>query len=385
MAGKKTLPELLQTHGYTTFATGKWHNQKPSWLKSFQQGNRIYFGGMADHTKVQVVDLSPDGQFINERPGEKFSSELFADSAIEFLESYQGDRPFYAYVAFTAPHDPRQPPVEFREMYYRNRPPLPRNFMPQHPFNLGTWLTIRDENLAGWPRTEEVVSDQLAEYYGLITHLDEQIGRIMESLKASKYADNTIVVYAADHGLAVGSHGLLGKQSVYEHSQKCPLIFTGPGIPKGSSTALTYLLDIFPTVAGLTGLTPPEELDGKDLSVLWNGTAQTVRDTLFLAFTDQMRSVRDDRYKLILYPQLNHTQLFDLQRDPDELTNLAEHPQQSLRVEMMTDWITRWQANLGDTQPLQIENPIPTEIDLTGHERQPDRWQPEWIVRKYFD
>ena len=65
-------------------------------------------------------------------------------------------------------------------------------------------LTIRDENLAGWPRTEEVVSDQLAEYYGLITHLDEQIGRIMETLKSSRHADNTIVVYAADHGLAVG-------------------------------------------------------------------------------------------------------------------------------------------------------------------------------------
>ena len=89
-----------------TFGTGKWHNGQPSWLRAFQRGKTVMFGGMSDHTKVPVRDLGPDGKLTAERTGEKFSSELFADSAIEFLKNHDGKKPFFAYVAFTAPHDP---------------------------------------------------------------------------------------------------------------------------------------------------------------------------------------------------------------------------------------------------------------------------------------
>lgn len=384
MSGATLLPELLGGNGYTTFATGKWHNQQPSWLRGFQRGKAIFFGGMADHTKVPVVDLLPDGTLGNQRE-DGFSSEIFADAAIEFLRNYTEDRPFYAYVAFTAPHDPREPPESFRQMYYDARPPLPKNFMPQHPFNVGPNMTGRDEMLAAWPRTREVISDQLAEYYGMVTHLDRQIGRVLKALEETGRADSTYIIYAADNGLALGSHGLLGKQSIYEHSQRVPLIFVGPGVPGGkSSTALTYLMDIFPTVAGLAGVEAPPDLDGQNLATIWRDEKQKVRDTLFLAFTDWMRSVRDERYKLIRYPQIDHTQLFDLQRDPDELDNLAGDRDQAGRIAGMTGLLKEWQQKAGDNQPLRVDNPRPKEIDLSGHERKPDKWQPEWIVKKYF-
>ncbi|MCW5982956.1 MAG: sulfatase-like hydrolase/transferase [Bryobacteraceae bacterium] len=384
LAGVKLLPELLGENGYVTFATGKWHNERPSWRRAFQRGKAVFFGGMADHLKVPVEDLSPGGELVNQRIGEKFSSELFADAAIEFLESYQGDQPFYAYVAFTAPHDPRMPPERYRQMYYDARPPLPANFMPQHPFDNGN-VGGRDENLAAWPRTREAISDQLAEYYGLITHLDEQIGRILQALEASGRAANTYVIYAADHGLAVGSHGLLGKQSIYEHSQRCPLIIVGPGVPaKGSSAALSYLLDIFPTVCSLAGVTPPPGLDGRDLAPIWRGEKPKVRDTVFLSYMNLMRSVRDDRYKLLFYPPINHTQLFDLEADPDELRNLAGDASHAPRIEQLTRQLQEWQRSLGDAQPLTVEKPQPKEIDLSGTPRKPDQWQPDWIVKKYF-
>jgi arylsulfatase A-like enzyme len=213
LKGARLMPEVLGENGYVTFGTGKWHNGQDSWLRAFQQGRNIFFGGMSDHLQVPVRDLGPDGKLTPVRTGEKFSSELFADAAIEFLRRQDGKKPFFAYVAFTAPHDPRMPPVPFREMYYRDRPPLPANFLPQHPFDNGM-LVLRDENLAPWPRTEAVIRDQLAEYYGLITHMDGQIGRILAALKETGLADNTIIIYAADQGLAVGSHGLLGKQSI---------------------------------------------------------------------------------------------------------------------------------------------------------------------------
>jgi len=153
LRGVKIMPELLRENGYTTFATGKWHNREESFLRGFERGKAVFMGGMADHTRVPVADLSPTGKLVNERTGEEFSSELFTSAAIEFLENYDQDKPFFAYVAFTAPHDPRNPPVKYRKMYYKNRPPLPENFKTQHPFDNGH-MVGRDENLAPWPRTE---------------------------------------------------------------------------------------------------------------------------------------------------------------------------------------------------------------------------------------
>jgi arylsulfatase A-like enzyme len=386
LKGTKLLPELLQENGYVTFGTGKWHNGQPSWLRAFQQGKNIFFGGMSDHTKVPVRDLGPDGKLTAVRTGEKFSSELFADAAIGFLRNHDSKKPFFAYVAFTAPHDPRMPPETFREMYYRNLPPLPANFLPQHPFDNGMMKGGRDENLAPWPRTEAIIRDQLAEYYGLITHMDGQIGRILEALKQTGQADNTVIVYAADQGLAMGSHGLLGKQSVYEHSMRCPLIFVGPGIPQGKSTqAFSYLLDVFPTLCDVIGIQPPADLEGENLRPLWQGKRDRVRDSVFLPFINIQRAVRDERWKLICYPKIGHMQLFDLQTDPDEKTNLIDHAECAEHVQRLLKLMAQWQAKVGDTLELPSENKPPEFVDLTGRKRVPDQWQPDWIVKKYFD
>jgi len=385
LTGVTILPELLRKNGYTTFGTGKWHNGEPSFRRGFEKGKAVFFGGMADHTKVPVCDLSDDGQVVNKRTGETFSSELFADAAVEFLRGHRGPKPFYAYVAFTAPHDPRQPPMKYRQMYYKARPPLPANFLPQHPFNNGHMAGGRDENLAPWPRTRPIISDQLAEYYGLITHMDEQIGRTLKALDETGHADDTIVLFASDQGLALGSHGLLGKQSVYEHSMRCPLIVCGPGVPKGKSTdAFSYLLDIYPTLCAMLGIPAPAGIDGKDLSPIWRGEAAKVRDTVFLPFLKIMRAVRDERWKLIRYPQINYTQLFDLADDPGELRNLADDPKQADRVAKMMDLVRAWQKRVGDDLPLSVAKPKPKAIDLTGRKRKPDRWQPAWIRKKYF-
>lgn len=384
LKGVETLGEILQRNGYKTFATGKWHNGQESFLRSFQEGKAVFFGGMADHTRVPVADTTADGRVINKRTAEKFSSECFAGAAENFLENYRGDKPFFAYVAFTAPHDPRNPPMKYRQMYYKNRPPLPKNFMPQHPFDNGQ-LQTRDEKLAPWPRTEEVIRDQLAEYYGLITHLDDHIGRLLKKLQKSRFADNTVIIYAADHGLALGSHGLLGKQNIYEHSMGCPLIFSGPKIPKNkTSRAFTYLLDIFPTALQFAGVQPAADIDGKSLQPIWEGKKDAVRDAIFLAFGKGQRAIHKGPWKLIRYPQINYTQLFNLEDDPDELHNLAEKPGQTPRVEEMMNLLKTWQKKAGDTQALSSENPGPMKIDLTGRERKPDRHQPEWIRKKYF-
>ncbi len=386
LKGTRLLPELLQEHGYVTFATGKWHNGPASWLRAFQRGRNIFFGGMSDHTKVPIQDLGPNGKLTAVRTGEKFSSELFADAVIEFLRQHDAKRPFFAYVSFTAPHDPRMPPLAYREAYYRDLPPLPANFLPQFPFDNGMMKGGRDENLGAWPRTEAMIRDQLAEYYGLITHMDEQIGRILTVLKERGLADNTVIVFTADNGLALGSHGLLGKQSVFEHSMKVPLIIVGPGIPRNKSThAFTYLFDLFPTLCDVAGIPVPQDLDGESLRPLWEGKKDRIRDSVFLPLLEIQRAVRDERWKLICYPKIGHMQLFDLQNDPDEIQNLIDRPDHQGQVARLLALMKQWQARVGDMLELPTQNRPPEKIDLTGRKREPDQWQPEWIRKKYFE
>ncbi len=385
LEGASLMPEVLAGSGYETFGTGKWHNGQASWLRCFQRGKAVMFGGMSDHEQVPVRDRGPDGALTAERVGEKFSSELFADAVIEFLGSHDVGRPFFAYVAFTAPHDPRMPPLAYRERYYRDLPPAPPNFLPQLPFDNGHMRGGRDENLAAWPRTEAVIRQQLAEYYGLITHMDEQIGRILTALEKSGQGGNTIVIFSGDNGLALGSHGLLGKQNIFEHSMKVPLIFVGPGIPAGkSSSAFTYLYDLFPTLCDALAVKVPDGLEGESLRPIWEGKKPSVRESLFLPFLKIQRAVRDERWKLIAYPQIGHLQLFDLESDPYEMTNLIDRPGHRDHVARLMRLMKDWQQRVGDTLEVPAESKPPEPADLTGLKREPDKWQPDWIVKKYF-
>lgn len=382
--GATTLPEVLRAAGYATFATGKWHNGEPAFLRAFPDARSVFFGGMDDHTRMPVAD-AVRGKVANRRVAAKFSTEEFADAAIGFLKGHAGKEPFFCYVAFTAPHDPRNPPEAYRERYYQNRPPLPANFRPLPRFDNGFTKNVRDENLAPYPRTREAIGDQLCEYYGLITHLDEQVGRVLAALEETGRAKDTVVVYTADHGLALGSHGLLGKQSLYEHSMKAPLIVAGPGVPAGRSTdAFTYLFDLFPTVCDLAGATPPGKLAGASLRPLWAGEKPGVRDSVFLPFSGLMRAVRDDRWKLIVYPPIGHRELFDLKTDPGETRDLAADPAHAAEVGRLTALMKEWQAKVGDAQPLSVPNSRPREVRFDDFERRPDKWQPPWIVEKYF-
>ncbi|MDG1992840.1 MAG: sulfatase-like hydrolase/transferase [Pirellulales bacterium] len=385
--GLPLLPEVLGENGYATHAVGKWHNGRPTLARGFQSGKAIMMGGMCDHTEVPLQDLTREGALTNSRVGDGFSSTLFADAAIDYLTTHgKASEPFFLYVAFTAPHDPRNPPESVRQVYYDNPPPLPENFLPQHPFDNGQVSGKgRDESLADWPRQPEVIRDQLCEYYGLITHLDKQVGRILDAIDTLGFGENTIVVYAADHGLALGSHGLLGKQNVYEHSMTCPLVVRGPGIPVNTSTtAMTYLLDLYRTLCGYAGVDVPEGVDGCDLRPVFEDTNESVRESVFLAYQDKMRTVRDNTLKLHVYPAINYRLLFDLEADPLEMMNLAENPERAEDVDRLLGEMKRWQKRLGDTLPLSVEDPKPKEINLTGRPRVPDRWQPKWIRDKYF-
>jgi len=343
-------PETLREHGYATHGIGKWHNGRGSFNRAFASGSSIFFGGMSNQQAVPVHDYDPTGRYPAEsaRVGDRFSSELFADDAIRFLQAYDGSKPFLLYVAFTAPHDPRMAPEAYRALYDPKRLSLPPNCLPRHPFDNGD-LETRDEKLAPWPRTPENTRFQLAEYYAMISHLDEQIGRILAVLDETGLAEKTLIVFAGDNGLAVGQHGLFGKQNAYEHSIHVPLLMAGPGLPGGKRCdAFCYLTDTFPTLFDLIGLPLPEGVDGRSLLPALRG--EPVRDAIFFAYRDVQRAVRVGDYKLIEYTVKGEcrTQLFDLARDPFETHDLSGEACHARTLERLRERLRVMQRETGD-------------------------------------
>ena len=339
LANTLTFPETLYEAGYAIFGAEKGHNNPASFARSFTCGAKILF-------------FDPAGAYPEKRRcvKPKFSSELFTRGIVEFLRKYDDDRPFLAYAPYTAPHDSRMASVDYEQIYDPVNIPVPKNFMPEHPFHNGDMKT-RNEKLSPWPRTPEIVQQHIADYYGMITHLDHQIGRILDALEETGYADNTIIVFAGDNGLAVGQHGLMGKQNLYDHSIRVPLIITGPGIPEDKKTdALCYLLDLFPTLCDLIGLPIPETVEGQNLSPIIVGEKQKVRDSLFSAYRNTQRAVRDDRYKLIEYTVegTGKTQLFDMASDPWEIDDLSVDPNYSNHLTRLREEMIRWRRAVDD-------------------------------------
>jgi arylsulfatase A-like enzyme len=350
----QTLGQTLQQNGYTTFGCGKWHNGPKSFAKSFNAGSHIFFGGMNwDQNKLHYQDFDPTGQYPADRTKEidQFSTHFYTNAAADFLKQQTGEQPFFCYLAFTSPHDPRTPPGSFATMYDPAKMPLPKNWMPQPPFDNGD-MAERDEKLAPMPRTHEDTKKQLCDYYGMISSQDHAVGRAIANLKSSGQFENTIIVYTGDHGLCIGSHGYFGKQNVYEEAVGVPCILSGPGISHGQSRALSYGADLFPTLCNLLQIPIPKSVDGQSLAPIIAGKKENVRDSAYNAFfhkSQTQESVRDARWKLMRCSINDQqiTQLFDLQNDPDEIHDLSNDSAAKKRIPELEEMLTKWQHTAG--------------------------------------
>lgn len=344
-----TLPQALQEAGYFTFFTGKSHNGAEPSSRGFMSGSKLYglasgfynphFGmayqdfreDQAYHTKhLYFVGGENHDQKINPKENPDYlgphSTDIFANAAIEFIEGYDKEQPFMMYVAFHSPHDTRNYPAKYADMYDPEQLPLPVNFRPGHPFDNGD-LYVRDELLAPFPRTESNTKSQIADYYRIITHMDDRIGDILAALKAKGLDKNTMIVFSTDSGLGMGSHGLFGKQNLYDDGGiRVPMVFSGAGVPKGRRKSdICYSADIYPTICGLVGAEIPESVKGLDQSKSVLGKSQNLRKEGYFGYRDTQRAIRNDRYKLIEYcvDGVRHTQLFDLQNDRYECNDLS--------------------------------------------------------------
>lgn len=350
-----TLPGVLADAGYHSWWVGKWHMAGRPLTRGFTESLGLYAGGR----RPKEPQFDSKGRLVTGYVGWMFQTDdrklmpelgvgltpdisaKFADFAIEFLKRKQ-DKPFFLHVNFTAPHDPLLTPPRWDKVYDWRKMPVPKNFLPEHPFDHGN-LRGRDEQLLPWPRTRTDIQKDLATYYAVISHMDEQIGKVLDVLDETGQAENTIVVFASDHGLALGSHGLMGKQNMYEHTINVPLIIRGPGISAGKlSHAQCYLRDLFPTFCDIAKAPYPETLQSKSLLPVLKNEVEEIYPFIVGYFQNAQRMIRTDRWKLIQYPEAEKRQLFDLKNDPLEMKNLAEKPELESVLQDLNDKLTTW-------------------------------------------
>jgi choline-sulfatase len=344
-----TLPAVFNAAGYKTMRTCKRGN-------SYDAANRLFAVASAA-TKRGGTDVT--------------GSAWHAERVLEYLQQRQDasdSEPFLVYFGFSHPHDKRDGKAELLAKYgavnhtdktslppaSADQPPLPPNYLPQHPFP-NTHMGVRDEvGVSGvWKkRDERTIRNELGREYACSENIDIQVGRVLRKLEAMGELENTYIFYTSDHGMAIGRHGLQGKQNLYEHTFRVPLIVRGPGIEAGSRVqGNVYLLDVLATLCDLANIEAPETSEGISFKPVLEGETQSVRDVLYGAYCGGskpgMRCVKKGDWKLIKYDGLkgdvHESQLFNLAQNPHEL--LIQHHDSAVKA-LTGSNPTRAQVNL---------------------------------------
>ncbi|XMO85391.1 sulfatase-like hydrolase/transferase [Algibacter sp. AS12] len=340
---EQTIGAVFNRAGYKTMRTCKLKNSYPGANKQFSV----------------IKDATKRGG--TEETGSAWHAKQVLSYLDDRVEGKEQD-PFFIYFGFSHPHDTRNGTPELLEKYgainhkdknslpplNNKQPQLPPNYLVKHPFHHGH-LELRDEERVSgvWKnRDENTIRNELGREFACSENIDIQLEKVLAKLDAMGELDNTYIIYTADHGMAIGRHGLQGKQNLYEHTWRVPFIVKGPNIPSGKRVdGNIYLLDVLPTLCDLAGIEAPKTVEGKSFVPVLKGEKETMRDVMYGVYAGGtkpgMRTVKKGDWKLIKYDVLNgavrETQLFNLAENPNEYlpehgktnemeTNLASNP-----------------------------------------------------------
>lgn len=326
---QQTIPAVFNRAGYATMRTCKNGN-------SYEAANKL-FTVRRDATKRGGTAES--------------GSAWHAERVLEYLHDRAVSKetaPFLIYFGFSHPHDTRDGTPELLAKYGATnhddpksiparsdkQPPLPVNYLPGHPFDM-THADVRDEVAVSgvWRRRDDdSIRNEIGREFACSENIDIQVGRVLKRLEEMGELDNTYVFYTADHGMSIGRHGLMGKQNLYQHTWRVPLIVAGPGIKPGSRVeGNVYLLDVLATLCDLAGVSAPSTNEGLSFRPILEGRKPTIRDVVYGAYSGGskpgIRCVKKGDWKLIEYEapdrDVRETQLFNLRENPAEL--LVQH------------------------------------------------------------
>jgi len=402
-----TMIAMLNSTGYTTANVGKMHNAPYHHRRDFQYVYHHEFfdtaGGISHYApfldqQIRQRGLRPD-MWWNPEPGrinwlehvhciagthwlpEDITPERWiTDRCMDFLRDQLEERPhnpFFLHASYFPPHHPHGPIAKYAEMYRPDEMELPPNFSQE---KLDRWCTGRS-------RPAHMDADDLrfirARYFGFVSQLDAEVGRLLQGLRELGLADNTVVIFVSDHGDMIGEHGRLWKDNMFDGSERVPLMIRWPGAarPRVDSTPVSHV-DLAPTLLRAAGLEPPGDLPGRDLVPLLAERGSWDDRTIYAEYFAEPASklmVRRCSHKLFAitpYGQWSDFRysLYDLEADPWELENLADQPKhkpvmEDLKAKMDEMW-RRQRRHL----PERIPPPMPrSRYEITWPA---DPWEP---------
>ena len=361
-----TWPALISATGRRTAGIGKMHFHPWDDLKGFDERiiaeDKRHFYLPDDHVRF----LKSHGL---ERPHPTANPEYFESLGAPFtpwrkrfhVDGFVGDQaanwlarnardPFAVWVSFPGPHDPYDPPEEMAGMYYDAPIPepvgSPEELAHKPPAQRERGRAARNSSVyrIDFSRaTPEHHRRWRAHYYANITLIDEGIGKIFSALESAGVLEETLIIFTSDHGDALGDHGLSFKTFFYDSMVRVPLIMRGPGVPRRRrSASLVSTLDLIPLIYRTCGVTPPETLQGVDISPLLQDPSACIRDAAFSEIEGRVM-VMTDRYKYARYRD-GSAELYDRVADPDEVVNLAGDPrhaetERDLMVRLLDHWM----------------------------------------------
>ncbi|TXG39262.1 sulfatase-like hydrolase/transferase [Seonamhaeicola maritimus] len=332
-----SLTERLKDNGYETYFTGKWH----AWGKSVKETFNHYGSILPGQLKTYN---SPVGHY----------TDIVGNEAVSFInDASKKDNPFFLYVAFNAPHVPRQTEQRYYDMYPKDKIKLPPSVKkgPLHPH-------IK-YNYTSAPLNPKTMQGRYQQNNAMVTHMDDRIGEILEALKKQGLYENSIIIFMSDHGISFGENGVAGKVCLYDVSAKAPLIIMGPGIPKDKKLEQRlYLQDIYPTILDFVGADIPEYIDFKSLkSTIKKASKEDVYNSIYLAMFDDQRSIIQGDYKLIMYPKAKAVELYNLKNDKWETDNLIADSNSKTIVKKLLNEFVQWQKETGDELDIKLAFP----------------------------
>lgn len=323
----KAFPEILRENGFATYMTGKWHafGKKPSSI--FDELGSIQPGQLKTYN-------SPAGHI----------TDITGKEAVNYIEKYDDKKPFFMYVAFNAPHVPRQTSKKYYDLYPAKDIILPPSVVDKTPLNKNVKYQYTKD-----PLRTKTMQNRVQQNNAMVTHMDARIGDIIKALKDKGIYDNTIIVFMSDHGINFGENGVAGKVCLYEPSVTAPLIIKAPKIKANTKIdARVYLQDINPTLFDMLGFEGLKNIDFQSLKPLINHKSKA-RESIYLAMFDDQRGIISENKKLILYPKTGAIEYYNLKKDPWETRNLIDKQKSVPIVKKLLAKFQKWQIKVGDT------------------------------------
>lgn len=332
------LPAAIRALGYQTLGIGKMHWAPQRSLHGFHrtildESGRVESPDFRSDYRAwfasEAPGLNPDATGIGfndykggvyKLPERLHPTRWTADVATRFIDSYSDADPFFLKVSFARPHSPYDPPQRWWDFFSKRD--LPRPSVAPWAAKYAGRNSNRDDIWHGKLSDDEIRGARIG-YYGAVSFVDEQIGRIIESLEKKRILDETFIVYISDHGDMTGDHNLWRKSYAYEPSARIPMIVRGPGAQSGKvEDAPSEIRDVLPTLLAAAGGEIPRQVEGQNLLNLRREWIDLEHDICYDA-SNHWTAVTDGRWKYIYHAQTGDEQFFDLSRDPHEMNDIA--------------------------------------------------------------